>query len=99
MDPFERQTGDVARQYEEHKTWVLTPMLGIAEQHLASFKEFPIRQVGLSAQVGKTIEGIQDQILKLKQTKQSTLTGHRDCERIRKWNTEHLFPSRCPSGA
>jgi len=47
----------------------LTPMPGIAEQHLASFKEFPIRQVGLSAQVGKTIEGIQDQILKLKQTK------------------------------
>jgi arylsulfatase len=69
MDPFERQTSDVARQYEEHKTWVLTPMPGIAEQHLASFKEFPIRQVGLSAQVGKTIEGIQDQILKLKQTK------------------------------
>ncbi len=67
MDPFERQTSDVARQYEEHKTWVLTPMLGIAEQHLASFKEFPVRQVGLSAQVGKTIEGIQSQILKLHQ--------------------------------
>ena len=35
MDPFERQRGDVNRQYAEHKTWVLTPIVGIAEQHLA----------------------------------------------------------------
>ncbi len=66
MDPFERQTGDVARQYAEHKTWVLTPIVGIAEKHLMSFQEFPIRQLGLSAQMGKTIEGIQSQILKIK---------------------------------
>jgi arylsulfatase len=65
MDPFERQTGDVNRQYAEHKTWVLTPIIGIVGQHLATFKEFPVRQVGLSADVGKTIEGIQSQILKL----------------------------------
>jgi arylsulfatase len=32
------------------------------------FKQFPVRQVGLSAQMGKTIEGIQSQILKIKQT-------------------------------
>ncbi len=62
MDPFERQTGDVARQYAEHKIWVLTPILGVVQQHLATFKEFPIRQLGLSADVGKTIEGIQSQI-------------------------------------
>ena len=67
MDPFERQTGDVNRQYQEHKTWVLTPIVGIAVQHLATFKEFPIRQLGLSADVGKTIEGVQSQILKLQQ--------------------------------
>jgi arylsulfatase len=67
MDPFERQDGDLGRQYAEHKTWVLTPILGIVEKHLASFQEFPVRQVGLSAQFGKTIEGIQSQILKLKQ--------------------------------
>jgi arylsulfatase len=67
MDPFERQTGDVNRQYAEHKTWVLTPIVGIAVQHLATFKEFPIRQLGLSADVGKTIEGVQSQILKLQQ--------------------------------
>jgi arylsulfatase len=30
MNPFERQRGDVFRQYAEHKTWVLTPMVGIA---------------------------------------------------------------------
>jgi arylsulfatase len=67
MDPFERQDGDVGRQYAEHKTWVLTPIIGIVEKHLATFQEFPIRQIGLSAQMGKTIEGIQSQILKLKQ--------------------------------
>ncbi|MFM8219344.1 MAG: arylsulfatase, partial [Planctomycetaceae bacterium] len=56
----------VNRQYAEHKTWVLTPMLGITERHLQSFRDFPIRQVGLSAQMGKTIEGIQSQILKIR---------------------------------
>ena len=66
MDPFERQWGDVNRQYAEHKGWVLTPILGIAMQHIATFKEFPVRQIGLSAQMGKTLEGIQSQILKLK---------------------------------
>ncbi len=69
MDPFERQWGDVNRQYAEHKTWVLTPILGVLEQHLATFKEFPVRQVGLSAQMGKTIEGIQSQILKIQQSR------------------------------
>ncbi len=68
MDPFERQTGDVNRQYAEHKTWVLTPIVGIAEKHLTTFRDFPVRQLGLSAQMGKTIEGIQSQILKLKPT-------------------------------
>lgn len=66
MDPFERQWGDVNRQLAEHKTWVLTPMVGVVEKHLGTFREFPVRQVGLSAQFGKTIEGIQSQILKLK---------------------------------
>jgi arylsulfatase len=67
MDPFERQWGDLNRQYAEHKAWVLTPMVGVVEQHFTSFKEFPIRQIGLSAQFGKTIEGIQAQLLKLQQ--------------------------------
>jgi arylsulfatase len=67
LDPFERQWGDVNRQYAEHKTWVLTPILGIAGRHLATFKEFPVRQVGLSADFGMTLEGIQSQILKLQQ--------------------------------
>lgn len=69
MDPFERQWGDLNRQYAEHKTWVLTPILGVMTGHLATFKEFPIRQVGLSADVGKTIEGIQSQILKIQQAR------------------------------
>jgi hypothetical protein len=68
MDPFERQFGDVNRQLNEHKTWALMPLIGIVEQHLATFKEFPIRQLGLSADVGKTIEGVQTQILKLQQS-------------------------------
>jgi arylsulfatase A-like enzyme len=64
-DPFERQTGDLNRQMNEHKAWGLTPLLAIIQQHLASFQEFPVRQVGLSANVGKTIEGIQSQLLKV----------------------------------
>jgi arylsulfatase A-like enzyme len=70
MDPFERQWGDLNRQYAEHKGWVLTPMLGVIEQHLSTFREFPVRQIGMSAQVGKTIEGIQSQILKMQQATQ-----------------------------
>lgn len=67
MDPFERQMGDLNRQLAEHKAWVLTPMLEIVANHLQSFKEFPIRQVGLSADFGKTIEGIQSQLLRMQQ--------------------------------
>lgn len=65
MDPFERQLGDLNRQYAEHKAWVLTPILGLVQKHLSSFREYPVRQLGLSADVGKMIEGIQAQILKI----------------------------------
>jgi hypothetical protein len=44
MDPFEYQTGAVNRQMAEHKTWVLTPIGGIAMQHLQSFRDFPVRR-------------------------------------------------------
>ena len=57
--------GDVNRQYQEHKTWMLTPILGLTVQHLGTFKEYPVRQLGLSGDVGKTIEGIQSQILRM----------------------------------
>ena len=67
MDPFERQTGDLNRQYDEHKVWVLTPLVGIVQKHLMTFKNFPVRQLGLSAAVGKTIEQVQSQILQLQQ--------------------------------
>ncbi len=36
---------------------VLTPIVGIAGQHLATFKEFPIRQLGMSADVGRPSKG------------------------------------------
>lgn len=69
MDPYERQWGDVNRQLAERKTWILTPIVGIVEQHLASFREFPIRQIGLSAQFGKTLEIMQAQLLRLQHPK------------------------------
>jgi arylsulfatase len=56
---------NVARKMAEHKTWVLTPMLGVIEKHFASFQEFPVRQIGLSGEFGKTIEKIQNQILSI----------------------------------
>ena len=68
MDPFERQMGNINRHLAEHKAWVLTPLVGIVGKHLQSFQEFPVRQVGLSADFGKTIEGIQSQILKIQKT-------------------------------
>ncbi len=45
---------------------MLTPIVGIAEKHLMTVRDCPIRQLGLSAQMAKTLEGIQVQILKLK---------------------------------
>jgi arylsulfatase len=69
MDPFERQDGDLGRQYAEHKTWVLTPIVGIVEKHLASFRDFPVRQVGMSAQMAKVLEGIQAQLLQVQRGK------------------------------
>ena len=65
MDPFESNMNNVARKMAEHKTWVLTPMLGVIEKHFASFQEFPVRQIGLSGEFGKTIEKIQNQILNI----------------------------------
>ncbi len=68
MDPFERQTGDVNRQYAEHKTWVLTPIVGVVQKHLETFRDYPVRQLGLSADFGKTIEAIQSQLLKIQKS-------------------------------
>jgi len=69
MDPYERQWGDVNRQLAERKTWILTPMVGIVDRHLATFQEFPVRQIGLSANFGKTLEQIQNQLLRLQHGK------------------------------
>jgi hypothetical protein len=65
MDPFERQFGDLNRQLNEHKTWALTPIIGVVQAHLQSFVDYPVRQQGLSGNVGKTIEAAQQQLLKL----------------------------------
>ncbi|HTR16919.1 MAG TPA: hypothetical protein VMI52_07800 [Acetobacteraceae bacterium] len=43
-----------------------TPILGILEQHLASFEAFTVRQGGLNADLRKTIEHLQSQILKMR---------------------------------
>jgi len=43
-----------------------TPILGILEQHLASFEAFTVRQDGLNADLRKTIEHLQSQILKMR---------------------------------
>ncbi len=67
MDPFERQIGDVARQFAEHKTWVLTPIVGVVAKHLQTFKDFPVRQTPLSANMAENIENIQEQLNKLQQ--------------------------------
>lgn len=69
MDPYERQWGNVNRQLAERKTWILTPMVGIVDRHLATFREYPVRQMGLSANFGKTLEHIQSQLLQMQHGK------------------------------
>jgi hypothetical protein len=39
---------------------------GIAEKLLMTLRDFPVRQLGVSGQMGKTIDGIQSQILKIR---------------------------------
>ena len=69
MDPYERQWGNVNRQLAERKTWILTPMVGIVDRHLATFRDFPVRQIGLSANFGKTLDHIQNQLLQMQHGK------------------------------
>ena len=64
-DPFERQTGDLNRQMNEHKAWGLTPVLGVIQQHLASFQQFPVRQVGLRPMSARLLKGSNRSLLKV----------------------------------
>lgn len=56
MDPFERQDGDVNRAWTESKGWVYLPIMGLLQQHLESFKEFPPRQFNMSGDVTKMVD-------------------------------------------
>ncbi len=62
MDPYERQYGDVNRAWIEHKGWVYMPAMGLMQEHLESFKEFPPRQVNMSGDVSKMVWGAMQQI-------------------------------------
>lgn len=64
MDPFEEHLGDVNRQLAEHKTWTLLPIFDVVQQHLATFREFPVRQSSLSADVGTFLQGMRSQLLR-----------------------------------
>jgi arylsulfatase A-like enzyme len=64
MDPFEEHLGDVNRQLAEHKTWTLLPAFDLVQQHLATFREFPVRQSALSGDVGNYLQGLRPQILR-----------------------------------
>ena len=46
MDPFERQWGDLNRQYAEHKGWVLTPILGVTKITWRASRSFPCANSG-----------------------------------------------------
>ncbi|MDE2368791.1 MAG: arylsulfatase [Burkholderiales bacterium] len=62
MDPFEQQLGDVNRQLAEHKTWILLPIFEAVQAHLATFREFPVRQASLSSDVGNFLQALRQQI-------------------------------------
>lgn len=62
MDPFERQDGDVNRVWTEAKGWVYLPALDLLQKHLASFKEYPPRQVNMSGDLTKMIWGAMQRV-------------------------------------
>ncbi|HEY6511772.1 MAG TPA: hypothetical protein VI032_07320 [Burkholderiaceae bacterium] len=65
-DPDRPTNPEFRKKFDPHGI-VSGTAAGSTGQHLATFNEFPVRQLGMSADVGKTIEGIQSQILKLQQ--------------------------------
>ncbi len=59
-DPFERYDDITGFHQIMAKSWVMQPAIGILNQHLMTFKDFPPRQASASLDINKAI----DQILK-----------------------------------
>lgn len=57
-DPFEHYDDITGFHQIMEKSWVLQPAIGILQQHLETFKEFPPRQAAASLDVNKAIDKI-----------------------------------------
>ena len=57
-DPFERYDDITMFHQFMEKSWVMQPAIGIIQEHLMTFKEFPPRQPAASLNLNKAIEQI-----------------------------------------
>ena len=57
-DPFERYDDITGFHLIMEKSWVMQPAIGILNEHLSTFKEFPPRQAAASLDINKAIDAI-----------------------------------------
>lgn len=57
-DPFEYYDDITGFHLIMHKSWVMQPAIGLLNEHLLTFKEFPPRQEAASLDINKAIEKI-----------------------------------------
>ncbi|WP_262492779.1 hypothetical protein [Flagellimonas zhangzhouensis] len=57
-DPFEHYDDITGFHLIMEKSWVFQPAIGLLNEHLSTFKEFPPRQASASLDINKAIEAI-----------------------------------------
>ena len=57
-DPFEKYDDITGFHLIMEKSWVLQPAIGVLNEHLMTFKDFPPRQAAASLDINKAIESI-----------------------------------------
>ena len=57
-DPFERYDDITGFHLIMEKSWVMQPAIGILNEHLMTFKDYPPRQAAASLDINKAIESI-----------------------------------------
>ncbi len=57
-DPFESYDDITGFHFVMHKSWVMQPAIGILNEHLVTFKDFPPRQEAASLDINKAIDKI-----------------------------------------
>ena len=61
---FELEPGDIERfheargfdEWQENRSWAISPALGVVQKFFASFEDYPPRQASFDADVGKIMD-------------------------------------------